>query len=97
MGFIRRETRGKGRAEFFYFCTYNPKNRNIKKIYLGSASNLNMRKRVDFIKWIELLSPEEVERLKYEAQLDMQLNVPFAVALENALKVGNMLRKSGAR
>lgn len=93
MGFIRMERRGKN-AQFFYYCSYNPKTRNVKKTYLGRALDEEAKRRVAFLQWLNQLSDEEVERLKHEAEVDARLKIPFATAFENLLELGDSLRKA---
>lgn len=93
MGFIQVEKRGKS-AKFFYYCSYNPATRNVKKTYLGRASDEEVEKRVNFIQWLSKLSDEDVERLKREAEAEEKLKVPFATAFEDLLELESSLKKA---
>jgi len=93
MGFVQVEKRGKN-AQFFYYCSYNPATRNVKKIYLGRASDEEVERRVNFIQWLIKLSEEDVERLKREAEADEKLKVPFVMAFEDLLELEGSLKKA---
>jgi len=98
VGFIRREKRGRD-GVYYYYCSYNPENRNVKKTYLGRADDPVALERVNFLEAIRSIPNENVERLRQEVELDEKLNVPWERAFEevsalaDALKTAKEVRK----